>query len=135
MKSIYFFCIAASYISNTKASDEDPSPRIANTLPAPPQVSVSKCCPAQQSLNMSNPKHPICIGAGHFPWPFIPMIGLNMDDNFMNRTEEVEIQLTQDQEKPHSMPPCFSDFEVHRIEHSGKNPNTNHLIISYIFRV
>jgi hypothetical protein len=103
-----------------KASAEDSSPRISNQPPAPPQVSVSKCCPAQQSLDMSNPKHPVCIEDRNASSPFIAMRGLNMDDNFIDKTEEVEIQLRQDQENPHAMPPCFSDFEVHRIEHSGE---------------
>jgi hypothetical protein len=131
MKVFQFFCISVFCISSAKASDEDPSPRISNQPPALPQVIVSKCCPAQQSLNMSNPKHPVCIEARNVSSPFIVMRGLNMDDNFINRTKEVEIQLTQDQENPHSMPPCFSDFELHRIEHSGKT-HEHDMIYNYI---
>ena len=131
MRTFQFFCLVVFCISNAKASAEDPSQRISNQPPAPPQVSVSKCCPAQQSLDMSNPKHPMCVETINVSSPFIAMIGLNMDDNFINRTKEVKIQLTQDQENPHSMPLCFSDFEVHRIEHSGK-PTKCDMIILHI---
>ena len=101
-----------------------PSPRIANRLNEPKPVTVFKCCPDQKSLDMTNANHPSCVNAPGQASPFIRIKGLDLDNDDQR---EVEIQLTKDQSKPFAIPPCYSEFEAHRIEHSG-NEMTNNVI-------
>ena len=82
-----------------------------------PEVSVSKCCPDEQVLDVSDPGDPKCVDTTSTSTPFITIRGLEIKKS---PVKELELKLIQDQERPNSMPGCTSDFEVHLIEDSGK---------------
>ena len=93
--------------STTAAQDDDSGP---------PGVSVSKCCPDEQVLDVSDPRDPKCTDTTNNPNPFITIKGLA---THQSPVEEVLLRLTQNQQQPNKMPGCMSDFEVHLIEDSG----------------
>ena len=113
MVSIQLTCMALFSLPIIMTAD-DPLPSHP-TQPSP--VSVSKCCPPGKSLDLTHPKTPFCKITNTKSSPYIAMTGLDMS----KMSKEVEIQLTQDQETPISMPACMSDFEVHRVDNSGKS--------------
>ena len=111
---------------NTEANADDtatpttqisPDGRIANRVSEATTVKVSKCCPENQNLDLTNPTHPACVEVEVSESPFIKMKGLDMNSK---NSKVVDIQLVKNDEQPHGLPPCFSDFEVHRIESNGK---------------
>ena len=124
MRSVLLIYFLTVLKYTTLADDDDnadpelktQSSRIANKLDEPKPVNVSKCCPDQETLDVSNPKQPFCVNSLDETSPFIEIIGLDLDSS--NR-QEVKIQLTEDQRKPSSLPSCYSGFELHRIEDSG----------------
>ena len=96
-----------------------------NTTPATPApqtypggriatpVKVSKCCPENQNLDLTNPTQPVCVETDAAVSPFVTMKGL---DN----TRIVDIQLVRNEKDTTGLPSCISDFQVHRIEPHGK---------------
>ena len=127
-------------IYSTTLADDDADPtlttpnttpggRIANRVAEPTPVTVSKCCPEKQSLDVSNPRDPICVDVPEEVSPFVKIKGIDLN-SIIERN--VDIQLVKDEQRPFAMPPCFSDFEVHIIEAHG-SINTNRKIISKSF--
>ena len=101
-----------------------------NTTPAPQiypggriatPVKVSKCCPENQNLDLTNPTQPVCVETDVTVSPFVSMKGL---DN----TRILDIQLVRNEEEAPGLPSCISDFQVHNIEPHGKG-----ISIIYIF--
>ena len=84
---------------------------ITNIVTTP--VKVSKCCPENQNLDLTNPTQPVCVETDAAVSPFVTMKGL---DN----TRIVDIQLVRNEKDTTGLPSCISDFQVHRIEARGK---------------
>ena len=106
------------FINPTAHADDIDTPggRIANRLSEPKPVKVTKCCPENQNLDVSDQKDPKCVDVEVEVSPFVKMKGLALvSDN----ARDVDIQLVKDDKHPYALPSCFSDFEVHRIEQHG----------------
>ena len=131
MKTLGIIQILLIINSTTLANDDadptltnpntTPGGRIANRLAEAAPVTVSKCCPEKQSLDVSNPRDPICVDVNKEVSPFVRIKGLDLSSI---HGRNVDIQLVKNEQRPFAMPPCFSDFEVHRIEAHG-SINTN----------
>ena len=131
MKTLGIIQILLIINSTTLANDDadpnltnpntTPGGRIANKLAEPAPVTVSKCCPEKQSLDVSNPRDPICVDVPEEVSPFVKIKGIDLSSI---HDRHVDIQLVKDEQQPFAMPPCFSDFEVHRILVHG-SINTN----------
>ena len=126
MKTLGIIQILLIINSTTLAKDDSdpnltnpnttPGGRIANRLAEPAPVTVSKCCPEKQSLDVSNPRDPICVDVQNEVSPFVQIKGLDLSSI---HGRNINIQLVKNKQQPFAMPPCFSDFEVHRIEAHG----------------
>ena len=101
----------------TTTSQISPGGRITNRVSEATPVKVSKCCPENENLDLTNPAYPACVEVEDAGSPFIKMKGLDMN---RENARTVDIQLVKNNKQPHGLPPCFSDFEVHRIESHGR---------------
>ena len=108
------FLLSLLAIVSTKG-ENDTSDVTGSTSSTMQMVSVNKCCPHGQTLDISNPEHPVCFEDPDALSPFITIKGINVKSK-----NTVDLQLTQDTNIAISVPDCDSDFEVHQIEAVGK---------------
>ena len=101
-------------VTHSAQDDTTTSPAgggIANIVTTP--VKVSKCCPENHNLDLTNPKQPVCVETDVAVSPFVTMKGL---DN----TKILDIQLVRNEKETPGLPSCISNFQVQRIEPHGK---------------
>ena len=92
------------------------SERIAKATP----VSVSKCCPDDQNLDLTNPNQPACVQLEVAESPFKIIEGLDIKSK---NASPFDIELVKIGEEAVGLPNCFSGFEVHKIVTDVKEGN------------
>ena len=111
MKTIF---VLVNLIISGLLADFPTVPSPSSKLGKSQQVSVTKCCLENHSLDISNPKQPRCVD-GQSDLANVEIKGIDVETN-----EMLEIILTKDQQNPSSLPYCYNDYEVFRLETSGK---------------